>query len=79
MPEPADLDTTDHRERDAASIKILGFFFSVLGALVLVGTFWSLDDSRAVTVNLASGSVLTSIGLGMICFVRRGRKKNANK
>ncbi len=75
--EPAELDTTDHGERDAASIKILGFFFTILGSLVLVGTFWSLDDTRALTVNLVSGALLTSIGLGMIYLVRRSR--NANK
>jgi len=79
MPEPPHLDQTDHHERDAASLRILGFFFAVLGSLVLVGTFWSLDNTRAVMVNLASGSVLTFIGLGMMYFVRRSRNRNADK
>jgi len=76
MPEPSELETPDYSERDAASIKILGFFFAVLGALVLIGTFWSLGNSRAVTVNVASGAVLTLIGLGMLFFVRRKSNKN---
>ena len=75
MPEPADLNTTDHAERDAASLKILGFFFTVLGVLVLLGTFWSLDNTRAVVVNVASGALLTLVGLGMIAFARRSRRR----
>jgi len=71
MPEPTEPETTDYRERDAASIKILGFFFTLLGVLVLVGTFWTLHNIRAVTVNLASGAVLTLVGLGMMYFARR--------
>ncbi|MEO2050096.1 MAG: hypothetical protein ABGX16_26360 [Pirellulales bacterium] len=76
MPEPLEVDTTDHSERDAASLKILGFFFSALGALVLVGTLWSLDNERAVIVNIASGTVLLVIGFGTIVLARRAKKKN---
>jgi len=76
MPEPPHLDQTDHRERDAASLRILGFFFAVLGSLVLIGTFWSLDNFRAVTINLASGAVLMFVGLGMIYLARRKPDKD---
>jgi len=76
MPEPPDLDPTDHKERDAASIKILGFFFSVLGGLVLIGSYWSRENSRALTVSLVSGAVLTLVGLGMMYLVSRNRGKN---
>jgi len=76
MPEPPEFDTTDHRERDAASIKILGFFFAVLGSLVLVSTFWSLGNFRTVVVSLASGAALTLIGLGMLYFARRKPDRN---
>ncbi|MCA9232243.1 MAG: hypothetical protein KDA57_16465 [Planctomycetales bacterium] len=73
MPEPPKLDTTDHTERDCASLSILGYFFAILGVLVLAGTFWSLDNYRAVVVNLISGASLTFVGLGMIYYVRRKR------
>ncbi len=76
MPNPPELDQTSHRERDVASLRILGFFFAVLGALVLVGTLWSLGNFRAVVVNVASGAVLLVIGLGMLAFTRRASKKN---
>ena len=79
MPEPADLDTTSHAERDAASLKILGFFFSVLGLLVLVGTLWSLDNTPALIVNVASGAVLTLVGLGMIAYARRSRRQHQDQ
>lgn len=73
MPEPPKLDQTDHAERDAASIKILGFFFTVLGLLVLIGTYWAIRDenTRATIVNAASGGILTAIGVGMLFIFRR--------
>ncbi len=71
MPEPTELDKTSHRERDAASLKILGFFFTVLGILVLIGTLWSLGDTRAMVVNIVSGAVLLVVGLGMMLLTRR--------
>ncbi len=76
MSEPTELETPDYRERDAATLKILGFFFAVLGVLVLVGSYWSLENPRALIVNLASGAVLTLIGIGMIIYVRRKSDKN---
>ncbi len=74
MPEIPELDQTDHKERDAASLRILGFFFTVLGALVLVGTLWSLDNMRAIVVNVASGAVLLVVGIGMLAFTRRKKQ-----
>jgi predicted phage tail protein len=76
MTEPSEFETPDYSERDAASLKILGFFFSVLGALVLVATYWTLGNKPAVIVNVASGTTLVVIGLGMMVFVRRKSKKD---
>ena len=75
MPEPSDLDTTDHAERDAASIKILGFFFTLLGLLVVVGTLATLDDPRGAIVNAISGLVLATVGAAMLLWARRSGKR----
>jgi hypothetical protein len=77
MPEPADLDKTDHAERDAASIRILGFFFTVLGLLVLFGTLFALDNTRGAIVNAISGIVLATIGSVMLLLTRRGGKSKS--
>ena len=62
--------------RDADSLKILGFFFVALGLLVLVGTLWTLENFRAMVVNLASGFVLTAVGAVMLAVSRRLRAPN---
>ena len=53
------------------SLKILGLFFTVLALLVLLGTLWTLNDSRAVVVNLVCGSVLLVVGIGMVAVSRK--------
>ena len=80
MPEPPKLDQTDHAERDAASLRILGFFFTVLGLLVLVGTYWTPRDEnmRATIVNAVSGGVLTAIGAGTLYISRRKKPTDDN-
>ncbi len=60
-----------HRRRDAASMKLLGTFFTVLATLVLIGTLWTLDRPRAMTVNLVAGLTLLAVGIGMIWGGRR--------
>jgi hypothetical protein len=70
MPDPSDLDSNDYGERDAASIKILGFFFTILGLLVLLGTLGALDNTRAAIVNAVSGLVLALIGAAMLLLVK---------
>lgn len=57
-------------QRDAATLRILGVFFVILGGLVLVGILWALDNYRAMIVNLGSGLLLTGIGVAMV-FVSR--------
>lgn len=57
--------TAEIQKRDTDTLKVLGIFFSIMGALVLIGTFWALGKAAAVVVSLASGGVLLAIGLGM--------------
>ena len=62
--------TDNNRQRDAASLRILGAFFSALGGLVLVATIWALDDRRAAIVNFAGGAILVAVGGGMLLAAR---------
>ena len=64
-------DATGHRQRDATALKILGSFFTVLSILVWIGTFWTLDNWRAVIVNLFSGGALFAFGLGMLLIAKK--------
>ncbi len=77
MPKPSDRDTTDHGERDVASIKILGFFLTVLGLLVLVGTFAALENPRGAIVNAISGLVLATVGAAMLFWAKRAGKRSS--
>ncbi len=60
-----------HRRRDAASMQLLGVFFTVLSTLVLIGSLWTLDRPRALAVNLAAGLTLLTVGVGMVWGGRR--------
>jgi len=60
------------RERDSASLLILGGFFIFLGLLVAVGTLWSEIGTRASVVNLSAGALLITIG---VCMAWVGRRK----
>ena len=64
---------TTPNNRDAVTLKILGVFFIVIGALVLIGTFWALGNFKAVVVNLTSGFVLLAVG-AMMTFVAKRLK-----
>ncbi len=67
------------KHRDAASLRVLGIFFLALGGLVFVGTFWTLDNGRAIVVNLASSAVLLAVGLGTILAGRRMARRHRNE
>ena len=69
------MDQTDYRQRDAASFLMLGTFFAVMGSLVLVGTFWTLERMHAMVVNLVAGLLLLAIGLGMLALGARARRR----
>ena len=59
------------KKRDADTLNVLGFFFLVLGGLVLVATFWTLGNSRAMVVNLGSGLAMATVGVVMRYAARR--------
>lgn len=63
----------DIEQRDADTLRVLGIFFSIMGALVLAGTFWAIGKLAAVIVSLLSGGILLAIGLGMWRYANRGR------
>ena len=65
---PASNEST---QRDSATLRILGIFFTILGVLVLIASFWTLNETKALVVNLLSGSVLVCVGTGMIIVSRR--------
>ena len=65
---PASNEST---QRDSATLRILGIFFTILGVLVLIASFWTLNETKALVVNLVSGSVLVCVGTGMIIVSRR--------
>ena len=69
------MDQTDYRQRDAASFLMLGTVFAVMGSLVLVGTFWTLERMHAMVVNLVAGLLLLAIGLGMLALGARARRR----
>lgn len=68
------MTSSNASDRDAASLRILGSFFLVLGVLVLIGTFWTLDNARAMVVNLGSGLVLGGVG-GLMIMASARRSK----
>jgi hypothetical protein len=58
-------------QREATSLRMLGRFFVMLGALVLLATCWTLDNFRASVVNICSGCTLAIVGAVMISISRR--------
>lgn len=71
------MDDAHRREsaRDAASLRLLGGFFLILGLLLLVGIWWSLDDIRAIVVSLTSSGAILAVGVGMIIAARRLKQR----
>lgn len=68
MNSPSDSTTrrlAKEKQRDVATLRILGLFFLTLGSLVLVATAWTLDSPRAAIVNLVSGGTIAGVGLLM--------------
>lgn len=63
-----------HRQRDAASLLVMGGFFMLLAILVLQGGFWARGLTFPSIVNLAAGAVLFLVGLGMYEIGRRWRR-----
>lgn len=65
----------EQRDRDAVTFFLLGGFFVVMGALVLLGTLWTLARPHAMVVNFVSGLVLFGIGLAMVIYGIRMRRR----
>ena len=59
-------------QRDATSLRVMGFFFCLLGVIVLIATFWALEHPRAAIVNAISGGTLAVVGIVMLTFGRSG-------
>ena len=55
----------ESRSRDAATLRVLSIFFLVLGTLILFATLWTLEDRRAMIVNMLSGATILSVGIFM--------------
>ena len=71
---PAPQDGQDHTRRDSETQIVLGAFVSVIALPVLVGTFWA-ETPHARIVNIVAGLVLLGIGLGMVAWGFRTKKK----
>lgn len=66
-----DQDTKDEANaRDSASLRIIGWFFSALAVLVLIGTMWT-EKPRETVVTVCSACMLGVAGAGMIYMSRR--------
>ena len=66
------------RERDAATLRVLGIFFSIMGGLVLIATYEAIGNTPAVVVSIVSGLVLLAVGLGMMRVSQNLRKPRPN-
>ena len=64
-------DSNPNDSRDAASLRILGIFFFVMGVLVLIGTFWTLENPRGTVVNIGGGLLLCAVGIAARRIARR--------
>jgi membrane protein implicated in regulation of membrane protease activity len=67
-------DHEQYRERDAASLLMMGAFFLMMGMLLLLASTWSFGDQRPFTVTLSAAIALLLIGAIMIW---RGRVTKA--
>lgn len=74
----SDARQSDLRERDAASMKLLGGFFCVLAVLVLIGSYWSMGRPHAMVVNLGAGGLMLLVGLAMLWMGVRLRRPLAS-
>ena len=64
-----------YTKRDAETQTALGIFISVISIPVLIGTFWSRNDPRAMAINAIAGFVLLAIGIALVVWGRKTIKK----
>jgi uncharacterized membrane-anchored protein len=67
--------TSNGENHDAPSLRVLGAFFLLLGGIVLIATFWALEQPRAALVNAVSGAVLAMVG-GAMCMIAKRMSTN---
>lgn len=63
------------RQRDAASLLILGSFFVLLAVLVLIGSLWAVGRTHALIVNLGAGAALLIAGIALVTVSFRLRRE----
>jgi len=63
-----------HRDRDVASLMIIGGFFAILSVFVLIGTFFE-DRGHGQIVNVGAGLILLLVGVVMMGFGQRLKKR----
>jgi len=68
-----------YRERDIATLRVLGTFFAIMGALVLVAVYETIGNTPAMIVNILSGVVLGAVGIGMITISKRMSHRDADE
>ena len=65
---------SEHRQRDSASLLVLGAFFMLMGILVVMGPLWVDGFDFPQLVNMLAAGALFLTGLGMCEIGRRGRR-----
>ncbi len=63
-----------HLKRDSETQMMLGLFITILSIPVIIGTFWA-ETFRQTVVNLVAGLVLTAIGVGIMVWGVKNRKR----
>jgi small neutral amino acid transporter SnatA (MarC family) len=66
----------ENRQRDIATFRVLGIFFSVMGGLVLIAISETLGNTPAMIVNILSGVALAAVGIGMITISKRMSRRD---
>ena len=61
----------DNRQREIATLRVLGIFFSIMGALVLISIYETIGNRPAMIVTILSGFALGVVGFAMIQISRR--------
>lgn len=51
----------EHRARDTAILRLMGWFFVLFAGLVLIGLFWTSETAGRV-VNVAAAAALSGAG-----------------
>ncbi len=67
------------RQRDVATLRVLGIFFCIMGGLVLVASYEAIGNLPALIVNLCSGLAIGAVGVGMIMIASRMRRNDGNR